>query len=145
MSQTDEYTVKYSVARRFIIKLGIIAHGYGPSAARLESYLSQVIEALGYNGNFRSTRSEIIYAFWNEDKMDQVVHMAAVEIGSFNMAKLARVGELVEAVVEGGISLDDAYDLLDEIEALPNPWGPFAKAVSFILLGLVFRVLCPVI
>ena len=50
MSQTDEYTVKYSVARRFIIKLGIIAHGYGPSAARLESYLSQVIEALGYNG-----------------------------------------------------------------------------------------------
>ena len=42
----DERTVNYSVARRFIIKLGIIAHGYGPSAARLESYLKQVIEAL---------------------------------------------------------------------------------------------------
>ena len=70
--------------------------------------------------------------------MDQVVHMAAVEIGSFNMAKLARVGELVEAVVEGGISLDDAYNLLDEIEALPNPWGPFAKAVSFMFIGVGF-------
>jgi len=54
------------------------------------------------------------------------------------MAKLARVGELVEAVVEGGISLDDAYNLLDEIEALPNPWGPAAKAVSFFFVGIGF-------
>ncbi|MBT5186984.1 MAG: threonine/serine exporter family protein, partial [Kordiimonadaceae bacterium] len=138
MSNIDEYTVKYSVARRFIIKLGIIAHGYGPSAARLESYLGQVVEALGYNGNFRSTRSEIIYSFWKDDKMDQHMHMASVETGSFNMAKLARVGELVESVVDGGISLDDAYDLLDEIEELPNPWGPVAKTVSFMFVGVGF-------
>lgn len=138
MTEHDERTVKYSVARRFIIKLGIIAHGYGPSAARLESYLTQVVEALGYNGVFRSTRSEIIYAFWKDDKMDQTVHMAQVEMGSFNMAKLARVGELVESVVEGGISLDDAYELLDEIEELPNPWGPAAKAAGFIFVGVGF-------
>lgn len=138
MTEQDERTVKYSVARKFIIKLGIIAHGYGPSSVRLESYLRQVIEALGYNGNFRSTRSEITYAFWKDDAMDQVVHMASVEKGGFNMAKLARVGELVEAVVEGGISLDDAYELLDEIEALPNPWGPAAKAVSFMFVGVGF-------
>lgn len=136
--ENEERTVKYSVARRFIIKLGIVAHGYGPSAARLEQYLTQVIEALGYNGTFRSTRSEIIYAFWKDDKMDQTMHMAAVEQGSFNMAKLARVGELVEAVVEGGISLEDAYILLDEIEKLPNPWGPVAKTVSFIFVGVGF-------
>ncbi|MCC3861298.1 threonine/serine ThrE exporter family protein [Pseudemcibacter aquimaris] len=135
---TDERTVKYSVARRFIIKLGIIAHGYGPSAARLESYLKQVTEALGYGGHFHSTRSEIIYAFWKDDKMDQIVHMEAVEKGSFNMAKLARVGEVVEAVVGGGMTLDDAYDILMEIDELPNPWGPFAKAVSFLFIGVGF-------
>lgn len=134
----DERTVKYSVARRFIIKLGIIAHGYGPSAARLESYLKQVTESLGYGGNFHSTRSEIIYAFWKDDKMDQIVHMEAVEKGSFNMAKLARVGEVVEAVVEGGMTLDDAYDILLEIDELPNPWGPIAKAVSFLFVGVGF-------
>lgn len=135
---TDERTVKYSVARRFIIKLGIIAHGYGPSAARLESYLKQVTESLGYGGHFHSTRSEIIYAFWKDDKMDQIVHMEAVEKGSFNMAKLARVGEVVEAVVAGGMTLDDAYDILMEIDELPNPWGPFAKAVSFLFVGVGF-------
>ena len=138
MSSNEEYHVKYSVARRFIIKIGIIAHGYGPSAARLESYLTQVVEALGYHGVFRSTRSEILYAFWNEDKMDQIVHVERVEKGSFNMAKLARVGELVEAVVEESIPLSEAYILLDEIEKLPNPWGPFAKAVSFIFIGVGF-------
>lgn len=138
MSSNEEYHVKYSVARRFIIKLGIIAHGYGPSAARLESYLTQVIEVLGYHGVFRSTRSEVVYAFWNDDKMDQIIHIERVEKGSFNMAKLARVGELVEAVVEDSISLSDAYTLLDEIESLPNPWGPVAKAVSFIFVGVGF-------
>ncbi|HPF45437.1 MAG: threonine/serine exporter family protein [Alphaproteobacteria bacterium] len=138
MTEHDERTVKYSVARRFIIKLGIIAHGYGPSAARLEGYLSQVTEALGYHGVFRSTRSEIIYAFWKDDENDQIMHMAHVEKGGFNMAKLARVGELVEGVVDGGISLDDAYSLLDEIEALPNPWGPLGKAIGFVFVGVGF-------
>ncbi len=138
MPDHDEHLVKYSVARRFIIKLGVIAHGYGPSAARLESYLTQVIEALGYHGVFRSTRAEIMYAFWKDDKMDQIIHVERVEKGSFNMAKLARVGELVEAVVDGNISLHDAYDLLEEIEALPNPWGPAAKAVGFMFVGVGF-------
>lgn len=138
MSSNDEYNVKYSVARRFIIKLGVIAHGYGPSAARLESYLTQVIEALGYHGVFRSTRSEIVYAFWNDDKLDQTVHIERVEKGSFNMAKLARVGELVEAVVEESIPLSDAYTLLDEIENLPNPWGPGAKGIGFMFVGVGF-------
>ena len=138
MTEHDERTVKYSVARRFIVKLGIIAHGYGPSAARLESYLTQVIESLGYSGVFRSTRSEIMYAFWKDDAMDQIVHVEKVEKGAFNMAKLARVGELVESVVDGGISLDDAYSLLHEIDDLPNPWGPFAKAVSFLFIGVGF-------
>ncbi len=138
MLNADEHIVKYSAARRFIIKLAVIAHGYGPSAARLEIYLTQVIEALGYHGVFRSTPSEIIFSFWKEDKMDQIMHMAAVEKGSFNMAKLSRVGELVEFVVKGGVSLHDAYELLDEIEALPNPWGPVAKAVSFIFIGVGF-------
>lgn len=138
MSQMDERTVKYSVARRFIIKLGIVAHGYGPSAVRLESYLRQVTEALGYYGNFRSTRAEITYAFWKDDQMDQVMHMASVEKGGFNMAKLARVGELVETVVAGGISLDDAYTILDEIDNLPDPWGPLAKGLSFLFIGVGF-------
>ncbi|MDG1859482.1 MAG: threonine/serine exporter family protein, partial [Emcibacteraceae bacterium] len=135
---SDERTVKYSVARRFIIKLGIIAHGYGPSAARLESYLSQVTDALGYGGHFHSTRAEIIYAFWKDDPMDQIVHMEAVEKGSFNMAKLARVGEVVEAVVSENMSLDDAYNILNEIDDLPNPWGPVAKGVSFLFIGVGF-------
>ena len=138
MTEYNEKLVKYSVARRFIIKLGIMAHSYGPSAARLESYLTQVTETLGYQGIFHSTRSEIMYVFWKDDPMVQTQHVEKVEKGAFNMAKLARVGELVELVVAGEISLEDAYTLLDKIDKLPDPWGPFAKAISFLLIGVGF-------
>ena len=34
-------------ACRFVIKLGETAHGYGPTATRLEAYLKRIIEAFG--------------------------------------------------------------------------------------------------
>jgi len=79
-----------------------------------------------------------MYVFWKDDPMEQILHVEKVEQGSFNMAKLARVGELVETVVAGGISLDDAYSMLQEIDELPNPWGPFAQAASFLFIGVGF-------
>lgn len=50
-------------ACRFIIRLGTMAHGYGPNAIRLESYLSRLTRALGYRGVFRSTPTEMTFAF----------------------------------------------------------------------------------
>ena len=47
----------------FIIKLGEAAHGYGSNAGRLEVYLSRLTAALGFQGVFRSTPTEIVFAF----------------------------------------------------------------------------------
>ncbi len=44
--------MSFDEARRFLIKLGTTAHGYGVSSLRLESYLSRVTEALGFCGAF---------------------------------------------------------------------------------------------
>ena len=98
-------------------------HVYGPSAARLETYLNRVIEALGYNGVFRSSPSEITFAFSKGGQWWQRTHIAPVPVGGYNMAKLAHVGELVEKLVCGDLTITEASKRLDEIDAMPSPWG----------------------
>ena len=128
----------YNEACHFVIKLGTFVHGYGPSAARLESYLNRVTDILGYNGVFRSTPSEITFAFSKRDQLWQRTHIAPVPVGGYNMAKLAYVGELVEELVSGKRSLVEASDRLDEIETMPSPWGVLTYALSFVLVGVGF-------
>ncbi len=128
----------YDEACRFIIKLGTAIHGYGPSAARLESYLNRVTDALGYHGVFRSTPSEITFAFWQRAELWQRTHIAPVPVGGYNMAKLAYVGELVDKLVSGDLSPGEATKRLDEIDNMPSPWGVLTYALSFILVGLGF-------
>lgn len=128
----------YNEACHFVIKLGTAVHGYGPSAARLESYLNRVTDILGYNGVFRSTPSEITFAFSKRDQQWQRTHIAPVPVGGYNMAKLAYVGELVEELVSGKRSLVEASDRLDEIDTMPSPWGVLTYALSFVLVGVGF-------
>lgn len=128
----------YNEACHFVIKLGTAVHGYGPSAARLESYLNRVTHILGYNGVFRSTPSEITFAFSKRDQLWQRTHIAPVPVGGYNMAKLAYVGELVEELVSGKRSLVEASDRLDEIDTMPSPWGVLTYALSFVLVGVGF-------
>lgn len=128
----------YNEACHFVIKLGTAVHGYGPSAARLESYLNRVTDILGYNGVFRSTPSEITFAFSKRDQQWQRTHIAPVPVGGYNMAKLAYVGELVEELVSGKRTLVEASDRLDEIDTMPSPWGVLTYALSFVLVGVGF-------
>jgi len=114
---------QYDAACQFIIKLGTAVHHYGPSAARLESYLSKVCQTLGYDGVFRSTPSEITFAFSKKNQWWQRTHIAVVPVGGYNMAKLSQVGELVEDLANNKYSLTEASKRLDEIETMPNPWG----------------------
>ncbi|MFD2205599.1 threonine/serine ThrE exporter family protein [Kiloniella antarctica] len=133
---TDDPT--YEEACRFIIRLGTAVHGYGPSAARLESFLNRVTDALGYNGVFRSTPSEITFAFSQRDQLWQRTHIAPVPVGGYNMAKLAYVGDLVDKVVSGSLTLNQATLRLDEIDRMPSPWGVLTYALSFFLVGIGF-------
>jgi uncharacterized membrane protein YjjP (DUF1212 family) len=122
----------------FIIKLGTAVHVYGPSAARLETYLNRVTEALGYDGVFRSSPSEITFAFSKREEWWQRTHIAPVPAGGYNMAKLAHVGELVEKLVLGEVSITEASNRLDDIDVMPSPWGIFTYALSFVLVGVGF-------
>ena len=61
----------FDEACRFIIKVGTAAHGYGSNAARLEWFLSRLTEALGFHGVFRSTPTEVVFAFQEDEAQPQ--------------------------------------------------------------------------
>jgi uncharacterized membrane protein YjjP (DUF1212 family) len=130
---------RFEVACRFVIKLGTLAHGYGPQARRLESYLSRVTKALGYTGIFRSTPTSLSFTFKkNDDELWQKNHLVSMTGTGFDLAKLAKVGDLVNAVEAGKVSIARATEILDEIDAMPPPYRNWMVAVGYAMCGAGF-------
>jgi uncharacterized membrane protein YjjP (DUF1212 family) len=126
---------------RFIIRLGTAAHGYGSNAARLEMFLSRLTTALGFHGVFRSTPTEIVFAFEESEGQPQRTHLVALPGTGLELNRLARVGELVDDVVAGQTSLAEATKRLDEIGKIAHPWGNLTTAASYTFAGAAFAVL----
>jgi len=122
-------------AIRFIIKLGEAAHGYGSTAARLEGFLSRLTEALGFSSVVRSTPTEIYFAFQEAEGGPQRTHLSALPGTGLDLNKLGHVGELVDAVEAGQVSVSQATARLDEIGAISPPWGVVASAASYAFVG----------
>ena len=142
MSQQEQsHDVAFDEACRFIIKLGEAAHGYGSTAERLEVFLSRLTTAFGCRGVFRSTPTEIVFAFQEDDDHPQRTHLATLPGSGLDLDKLARVGELVDAVVAGQVSIAEGTARLDEIKTVPHPWGTIANAASYAFCGAGFAIL----
>lgn len=139
--QMDDKARSFDDACQFIIKLGEQIHGYGPNAYRLEYYLSRVTRALGYQGVFRSTPSEIIFAISEDGEQWQKVHVSAMAGTGTELNRMARVGDMIKEMESGKLSLADADARLDEIDKLPHPWGNFSMAFSYVMCGTAFPVL----
>lgn len=134
-----EEEARFESACSFVIKLGTLAHGYGPQAKRLESYLSRVTKALGYFGIFHSTPTSLSFTFMKkEGEPSQKQHLASMPGTGFNLSKLARVGELVNAVEEGTVSIVQATETLDEINVMPPPYRNWMVALGYALCGAGF-------
>ena len=131
----------FDEACRFIIKLGEQVHGYGPNAYRLEIYLNRITRALGFEGVFRSTPSEIYFAFSKDGSQWQKVHVSAMAGTGTELNRMAKVGELVNDLENSKLSLAEASARLDEIAKLPHPWGNFTSALSYVMVGVAFPVL----
>lgn len=125
----------------FIVKLGTTVHGYGVSSFRLESYLSRVTAALGLRGDFRVTPGVVDSALWRQGDEVQRIRVTRTQDAGLNMAGLAQVGELVDKIESGDVSVEDGTALLDAIDRSPAPFGPLAIAASFGLIGAGFAVL----
>ena len=128
--------VPFEDACRFIIKVGTAAHHYGSTATRLESFLTGLSKKLGYPGVFRSAPSDIVFALRESPESPQRVEIIAMQAAGVDLDKLARVGDLLNELEAGTLSLADASARLDAIDLVPPPWGRFASMLGYALVGL---------
>jgi uncharacterized membrane protein YjjP (DUF1212 family) len=131
----------FDEACRFIIALGKAGHGYGVSSHRLESYLVRVCRALSLHGEFMVTPSYINFIFWQESDERQHSHFARMPSSTFDMAKLARVGELVDQVESGTLSVTEGVTRLKSIGSQSPYYGRLPVALGYLIVGAGFAVI----
>lgn len=128
--------VSFDEAWEFIIRVGTAAHQYGSTSTRLEYFLSSLSNKLGYQGVFKSTPSEIIFAMRETPKAIQRIEIMPLPTPNTDLDKLARLGDLLLEIEEGKVSITDAYERIGAIEKVPPPWGKFASMLGYAFTGL---------
>ena len=126
-----DYT--FEVAFEFIKKVGLAAHKYGSTSYKIEDFLNSLSKRVGYNGVFRSTPSEIVFALNKGNGQPQTVEIVATPSPGLDLDKLARLGDVLDDLKNDRLTLLEAEQKIDLIDKIPVPWGTFA-----ILLGYAF-------
>ena len=81
------------------------------------------------------------FAFSREEDPWHLMHLATLPGTGLELARLGKVGELVDGVVAGQINVSEATTRLDEIDKIPHPWGSITNAFSYAFVGSGFAVL----
>jgi uncharacterized membrane protein YjjP (DUF1212 family) len=128
--------VNFDEAWHFILKVGLAAHKYGSTSTRLEYFLSSLSKRMGYQGVFKSTPVEIMFGLRETSDSPQRVEVMATPPPAIDLDKLARLGELLNEIKEGSLSVSDAYDRIVQIDQVSPPWGKFASMLGYVFTGL---------
>jgi len=119
---------------QFIIKLGKLAHAYGSPAIRLEAYLKRLTDAFGLEGEFHSTPTNMIFAFRQDESSWQKINLSTVQ-GGLDLTKLPMLDDVVNEIVAGSLSIEDADTRLKEIDKSADPYGNVILAIGYAFLG----------
>ena len=141
MDKQDPEQASFEDTCHFIIKLGLAAHNYGSTSPALEAYLSRLTATLGYSGTFISTPNAVVFAFQESEGQWQQLHLVTKPGTGSNLDKLAQVGDIVDSIEAGEISVSDASVRLDEIAKTPLPWGKIANLLSYAFCGCGLAIL----
>jgi uncharacterized membrane protein YjjP (DUF1212 family) len=135
MNQQSTEPAAFEDASRFIIKLGLAAHSYGANAMQLEGVLARLSAALGLQGSFRSTPTDIVFAFREHDGPWQRLNLVTKPNTGSDLDKLAETGAVADAVATRAIPVTEGTARLDQIANRRPPWGRVANAVGYAFVG----------
>jgi uncharacterized membrane protein YjjP (DUF1212 family) len=128
--------VSFEDAWQFIVKVGLAAHRYGSTAGRLESFLEALSTKFGYEGAFRSTPSDIVFAVRESPDSHQRIEFIATPPPGVDLDKLARLGDLLNELEAGTLLFTDCPPRLDAIDKVPAPWGKLASMLGYGFIGI---------
>lgn len=126
---------------RFVVKLGRALHECGTSSQRTERHLSNVTRLLGLHGSFLLSPTTFTCAFWEDDELDQVIHIERFEPAELNLGRLWEIDRLVESIADGRTRFDDGAVELERLATAPWNYSPWANAFSWMLTGGMFSLL----
>ncbi|MES2659658.1 MAG: threonine/serine exporter family protein [Verrucomicrobiota bacterium] len=126
---------------RFVVKLGRALHECGTTSQRIERHLMNVTRMLGLNGSFMISPTTFTCAFWEEDGLDQFVHIERVEPAENNLGRLWEIDRLVESIADGRLSFSEGNDQLERVITAPWNYSLWANAFSWALAGGSFAAL----
>jgi len=126
---------------RFVIKLGRALQECGASSERIERHLSNTCTMLSIHGSFLITPTTFTCAFWEEDEMDQFIHIERAEAGEINLGRLWEIDRLVESIDQGHLDFSEAPDRLRELSQSPPHHSMAGHAFSWALTGASFAIL----
>jgi len=140
---TDQLTLadRQAVERariRFVLALGKALHRYGTPAQRLEEALSIVCGRLGLSAQIISTPTSLTIGFG--DPAELRTGMMRVDTGGIDLAKLAKIDALADAVMAREIDSDVGLRELERIERAPPEWSRTAQIVAFALTAASIAV-----
>lgn len=122
-------------------------HRSGTPAYRLEGHLANVAEHLGINGNFLASPTSLTFVLsamdsdtTNNDPLEHN-HIARVKPGDIDLGALARCDELVNELISGQLSLQDAIARLVSIQSQPPAYGPILTGAAFCASAGAFAML----
>ena len=127
--------VSFDDAWVFILKVGVAAHKYGSTANRLESFLTGLAKGFGYQGEFKSTPVEIRFGLRETPDSQQRVEVMPTPPPDMDLDKLARLGDVLNKIKAGTLSINDADLQIDAIDQIPPPWGKFASMLGYLFVG----------
>ena len=126
---------------RFIVKLGRALHECGTTSQRIELHLTDITRMLGLNGSFLVSPTTFTCAFWEEDELDQVIHIERVEPADNNMGRLWEIDRLVESIADGRVTFSEGALELERLGNAPRNYSLWANAFSWALMGGSFSAL----
>ena len=126
-AQTDDFFQK----RRFIIRLGKALHKLGSTAHRLEDNLLSIARFLDIRASFIITPTALTFILSDNEDDQQYNHLVRVTPGEIDLGSLARIDELVDELVNGERTLDEALERLTEVDCKPPPYGVILPFFAF--------------
>jgi len=127
MTPADDFYQK----RRFIIKLGKALHKLGSTAYRLEDNLLSIATFLDLRASFMITPTALTFILSDDEDDQQYNHLVRVTPGEIDLGSLARIDELVDELINGERTLDEAIERLKEVNAKPAPYGSILTFFAF--------------
>lgn len=132
---------EFRAKTRFVVKLGRALHECGTTSQRTEAHLTNVTRMLGLNGSFLISPTTFNCAFWEEDELDQFIHIERVEPAENNLGRLWEIDRLVESIADKRLSFSEGSDQLERVIHAPWNYSLAANAFSWALIGGSFSAL----